>query len=108
VPDRSRSGDAQHGRSGRGRRFGDADLPTKRQGTALAAYIALLLTYGLANALQDGWNEQLVKRGTVDSALPSMIRPDLSWAWAGILLGAVAIYFLLFRVDRVDRPEGGM
>jgi len=83
-------------------------MPTKRQGTALAAYIALLLTYGLANALQDGWNEQLVKRGTVDSALPSMIRPDLSWAWAGILLGAVAIYFLLFRVDRVDRPEGGM
>ena len=83
-------------------------MPTKRQGTALAAYVALLLTYGLANALQDGWNEQLVKRGTSDSALPSMIRPDLSWAWAGILLGAVAIYFLLFRVDRVDRPEGGM
>jgi hypothetical protein len=83
-------------------------MPTKGQGTALAVYVALLLTYGLANALQDGWNEQLVKRGTFDSALPSMIRPDLSWAWAGILLGAVAIYFLLFRVGRVNRPEGGM
>jgi hypothetical protein len=83
-------------------------MPTKRQGTALAVYVALLLTYGLANALQDGWNEQLVKRGTFGSALSSMIRPDLSWAWAGILLGAVGIYFLLFRVGRVDRPEGGM
>jgi hypothetical protein len=85
-----------------------ARMPTRREGKALAVYVALLLTYGLANALQDAWNEQLVKRGTSDSQLPSVIRPDLSPAWAGILLGAVAIYFLLFRVGRVDRPEGGM
>ena len=78
----------------------------KREGTALAVYVALLLTYGLANALQDGWNEQLVKRGTFDAKLPSVIRPDLSPAWLGIVLGAAAIYFLLFRVGRVNRPEG--
>jgi hypothetical protein len=81
-------------------------MPRRGEGTALAAYVALLLTYGLANALQDGWNEQLVKRGTFDWKLPSVIRPDLSLAWLGILLGAVAIYFLLFRVGRVNRPEG--
>jgi len=84
-----------------------ARMPSRREGTALAVYLALLLTYGLANALQDAWTEQLVKRGAVDSTLPSVIRPDLSWAWAGIVAGAVAIYFLLFRVDRVNRPEGG-
>jgi hypothetical protein len=83
-------------------------MPRKGEGTALAAYVAVLLTYGLANALQDGWNEQLVKRGTVDAQLPSVIRPDLSAAWLGILLGAVAIYFVLFRVGRVNRPEGGI
>ena len=81
-------------------------MPRKGEGTALAVYVALLLTYGLANALQDGWNEQLVKRGTFESKLPSVIRPDLSPAWLGIVLGAVAIYFVLFRVGRVNRPEG--
>jgi hypothetical protein len=81
-------------------------MPRRGEGTALAVYVALLLTYGLANALQDGWNEQLVKRGTSDFKLPSVIRPDLSAAWLGILLGAVAIYFVLFRVGRVNRPEG--
>jgi len=83
-------------------------MPRRGEGTALGVYVALLLTYGLANALQDGWNEQLVKRGTYDSKLPSVIRPDLSAAWLGILLGATAIYFLLFRVGRVNRPEGGI
>ncbi len=81
-------------------------MPRKAEGTGLAVYVALLLTYGLANALQDGWNEQLVKRGTFDAKLPSVIRPDLSPAWLGIVLGAVAIYFVLFRVGRVNRPEG--
>jgi len=81
-------------------------MPRKAEGTGLAVYVALLLTYGLANALQDGWNEQLVKRGTFDAKLPSVIRPDLSPAWLGILLGAAAIYFVLFRVGRVNRPEG--
>src|SRR5262245_48464711 len=83
-------------------------MPTRKQGTALAAYVSLLLAYALANALQDGWNEQLVKRDTVDSALPSMIRPDLSWAWAGILLGAGAFYLVLFGIGRVHPPEGGI
>jgi hypothetical protein len=81
-------------------------MPRRAEVTGLAVYVALLLTYGLANALQDGWNEQLVKRGTFDAKLPSVIRPDLSPAWLGIVLGAVAIYFVLFRVGRVNRPEG--
>ena len=85
-----------------------ARMPRKGEGTALAVYVALLLTYGLANALQDGWNEQLVKRGTVHDQLPSVIRPELSAAWLGIVVGAVAIYVLLFRVGRVNRPEGGI
>lgn len=41
-----------------------ARMPRRGEGTALGAYVALLFAYALANALQDGWNEQLVKRGT--------------------------------------------
>jgi len=66
-----------------------------------------MLAYGLALSLQDGWNEQLVKRGTLDSRLPSMIRPDLSWAWLGLLLAAGAICSALLRVGRVNRLQGG-
>jgi plastocyanin len=41
-----------------------------------------MLLYGLANALEDFWPEQLVKRGTTDARLPSMIRPAVSPEWA--------------------------
>lgn len=85
-----------------------ARMPRRAEGTALALYLALMFTYGAANALQDGWNEQLVKRGTVESKLPSVIRPGLSPAWAGILIGAIAIYSVFFRVGRVNRSEGGI
>jgi hypothetical protein len=83
-----------------------ARLPRRSAATAFALYVSLMLSYGLALALQDGWNEQLVKRGAVAAKLPDVIRPSLSPAWAGILAGAVAFYILLFRVVESKRPEG--
>ena len=53
-----------------------------------------MLAYGLANALQDGWNEQLWKRGWVDTHVASVLRPDLTWGWLAILVGATATYVL--------------
>ena len=50
-------------------------------GRALRGYLSLMLAYGLANALQDGWNEQLWKRGTVDTHVANVLRPDLTWGW---------------------------
>ena len=64
---------------------------------AVAAYLSLMLAYGLANALQDGWNEQLWKRGSVDHHLESVLRPELSVGWLTILVGAGAIYAFWFR-----------
>jgi hypothetical protein len=61
---------------------------------ALGFYVALMLVYGLANALQDFWLEQLYKRGTTSLRLPTMNVPTISWAWLGILVAAVLIYFL--------------
>ena len=65
--------------------------------TALAVYLALALVYGLANAAQDFWNEQVVKRGATDASLPSFLRPELSPAWAFVVGATAAVYALAFR-----------
>jgi hypothetical protein len=71
-----------------------------RRGLRLAAtgYLSLLLVYGLANALQDFWLEQLYKRGTTSFKLPGMVRPDLGPEWLGIALAAALVYTILVRV----------
>jgi hypothetical protein len=56
-----------------------------------------MLAYGLANAVQDAWNEQLWKRGWVDAHAPEVIRPDFSWGWLAIVAAAAAIYTLWLR-----------
>jgi hypothetical protein len=74
---------------------------------ALGLYIALMLVYGLANALQDFWLEQLYKRGTTSLRLPTMNVPAVSWAWLAIIACACLIHFVAQRVSRRDvRPEG--
>jgi hypothetical protein len=60
----------------------------------LRAYVALMFVYGLANALQDFWLEQLVKRGTVDVEVPSVLVPELAPRWGVLLLAAAAVYVL--------------
>ena len=67
---------------------------------ALAGYLSLMLAYGLGNAVQDGWNEQLWKRGSVDHHIESVLRPELSVGWLTILAGAAAIYAFWFRPAR--------
>ena len=59
-----------------------------------------MLAYGLANAVQDAWNEQLWKRGSVDYHLESVLRPELSARLAGDPRRRVAIYALWFRPAR--------
>jgi hypothetical protein len=71
---------------------------------ALGFYVALMLVYGLANALQDFWFEQLVKRGITSLELPTMTVPKASWAWAAIVLAALVIQFTAERVGRFGRP----
>ena len=78
-----------------------ARLPAGRLRFGLAAYLSLMLMYGLANALQDFWLEQLVKRGTTDTALPSVLRPSLEPAWLGILAAAALTCLMFSRAGRV-------
>jgi hypothetical protein len=43
----------------------------------LALAVSALFVYGVLNAAQDDWFEQVVKRGWTDAALPSFLRPGL-------------------------------
>jgi hypothetical protein len=74
---------------------------------AFTAYLSLMLVYGLANALQDFWTEQLVKRGTTSLKIPSLIRPEASWAWVAIIAATFLICLAALHVARVVHPQGG-
>jgi hypothetical protein len=68
-------------------------------------YVALMLVYGLANALQDFWLEQLVKRGTTSLEIPTLTVPKASWAWAALLGAALLIHFAARGVGRFGKPS---
>lgn len=75
----------------------------------LAGYLSLLIAYGGANALQDFWLEQIVKRDLLGWQFPYMLQPRADWAFAGIVAGAALIYATLLRPGAVlDRevPAG--
>jgi len=82
--------------------------PRLRGGVTASATVALtslLFAYGMVNCVQDAWNEQLFKRGTVDWKIPSAIHPSLSWVWLAILLLAVLTALgLRHEARRVDSP----
>lgn len=56
-------------------------------------YLSFLFVYGCANALQDLWLEQVVKRGLTTAQLPMMLAPSLRPAWA-VIVGASILLFL--------------
>jgi hypothetical protein len=62
------------------------------------AYLALIATYGLAVAADDFWIEQLQKRGTVERALPYILKPGPRPAWAALLAVACLAYVVAFRL----------
>ena len=85
------------------------ELPRLRAGwrrTALAAYLAGLIAYGLGNIANDAWGEQVVKRGWTSWELPSVVRPSLNWLWLLVLVVGAAIYLHLEREADLDRPHG--
>jgi hypothetical protein len=63
----------------------------------LGAYLSLLIAYGGANALQDFWLEQIVKRDVLAWQFPYMLQPKASWAFAVVLAAAALVYTGLLR-----------
>jgi hypothetical protein len=66
----------------------------------LSLYLAFLLVYGTMRAVEDGWNEQVVKRGWSRRRVPLIVvrrRPVRPRLWAGMLGCAAAIHVIWFR-----------
>ena len=74
-------------------------LTGRRLRGVFVAYVSLLLAYGLVNATQDLWLEQVVKRGWSDSRIPEAIRPDLGWVWGVIVSLAAALWLVVRRFN---------
>ncbi len=81
------------------RRVLPATRPTRLRGV-LGFYLALMLAYGSMVSLNDGWNEQLVKRGWTDVGTPNVLNPGPNPSTALLLAVTVALFFAMFRVRR--------
>lgn len=62
-----------------------------------AAYLALMLVYGLTNEAQDDWLEQVVKRGWTAWQIPDVLQPSLSLGWAAMVACAAVVYLAFLR-----------
>ena len=82
-----------------------ARMRATRLRSILAGYLALLLCYGVMVSANDGWNEQLVKRGWTSHGLPSVLSPALNYGTAILIVASVVVYLVAFRVrTRVEEP----
>jgi hypothetical protein len=66
----------------------------------LGFYLALMLPYGVLVALNDGWNEQIVKRGWTDVGTPKVLNPGPNPSTALLIAITVALFLTAFRVKR--------
>jgi hypothetical protein len=72
-------------------------LSTRRLSRGLSMYLAVVFVYGIMIAAEDGWDEQIVKRGWSSWELPSVLEPRPTLAWAGLLAGAGLVHWLWSR-----------
>ena len=64
------------------RQLGGIRRPLLR--TLTAAYLSLMIVYGLTNMANDLWIEQIVKRGWTSWQIPDVLYPTASAAWAAM------------------------
>jgi hypothetical protein len=76
------------------RQLGGIRRPVQR--TLTAAYLSLMLVYGLTNQANDLWDEQIVKRGWTSWEIPNVLHPSASAAWAAMVAVAALFYFAFF------------
>ena len=77
-------------------------LPTGRLRLVTRLYVALAIGYGAVNMTQDAWNEQLVKRGTVEERIPSALHPTLQPVWLVVVALAAVTAVVLARETAID------
>lgn len=75
-------------------------LPKGAMRVVVFAYLGGLLAYGAVNCVQDTWNEQLVKRGWVDTSIPSTLLPSFTPIWLVVVGLGIAMAVALLREDK--------
>ncbi len=70
---------------------------SSRLGVALSLYVALMLAYGALNLAEDGWHEQVVKRGWLEWRIPPALEPQLTAVWLVMIFVAAAIAVVFRR-----------
>jgi hypothetical protein len=65
---------------------------------AVAAYLALMLCYGIGNYANDFWLEQFVKRGWTTWQIPNVLVPRFTIAWSLIVISTVVVWALWARL----------
>lgn len=73
--------------------------------SAVTAYLALLLCYGVGNMANDFWIEQVFKRGWTSWQIPNVLEPRPTIAWGIIVLAAAGIWWLS-RAARASKGRG--
>ncbi|MGI8475569.1 MAG: hypothetical protein ACR2OO_04270 [Thermomicrobiales bacterium] len=72
-------------------------FPPGRRRTVFAAYLSLMLAYGVGNIANDAWIEQIWKRGWTGVAAPNVLQPALNLGWGAVALCAALIHLFVFR-----------
>jgi len=80
-----------------------AAVQGRRLRQVTTGYVALMLAYGAVNFAEDGWHEQLVKRGTLDWRIPSAKVPSLSPVWL-VILGLTLLAFAVLSREQRKAP----
>jgi hypothetical protein len=81
-------------------------LTSPRLTVATSLYVSLMVGYGLVNAGQDLWGEQVVKRGWSDRHVPSALEPSLTPIWLVILGVAGLVLVVLLHEARGSAGRG--
>jgi hypothetical protein len=63
----------------------------------LAAYLALMFSYGIGNIANDFWTEQVFKRHWTTWQVPDVLEPRATIAWGLIVAAAAGIWWLARR-----------
>jgi hypothetical protein len=82
----------------------------RSRGVQLATgfYLSFLLVYGLANATQDFWLEQIVKRGWTTAQLPMVLAPSVGPGWGAIVALTLGVFVIALRVTRSDQSSSAI
>jgi hypothetical protein len=72
-------------------------LSRLRLSRAAEVYLSLLLAYGIANMVNDGWLEQIAERGWTGGTFPDVLQPRPNWGWLAVFAATPLIWAFWFR-----------